>query len=68
MRLTMIKLPEPAKSQVEAVKGIKNDKVTASGGHGEGKNGQKMPPHFTSSPMGVVFPLPNRKGSRTGKG
>ena len=51
------KLPELVKTQVEAVKGIKIDKVTVWDGNGEGKNGKTSTANFISGLMGSVPPL-----------
>ncbi len=50
------KLPELVKTQVEAVKGIKIDKVTVWDG-GNGKNGKTATSNFISGMMGSVPPL-----------
>lgn len=51
------KLPELVKTQVEAVKGIKIDKVTVWDGNGDGKNGKTSTANFISGLMGSVPPL-----------
>ncbi len=51
------KLPELVKTQVEAVKGIKIDKVTVWDGNGEGKNGKTSTANFISGLMSSVPPL-----------
>ncbi len=51
------RLPELVKTQVEAVKGIKIDKVTVWDGNGEGKNGKTSTANFISGLMGSVPPL-----------
>ena len=50
------KLPELVKTQVEAVKGIKIDKVTVWDG-GNSKNGKTATSNFISGMMGAVPPL-----------
>ena len=50
------KLPELVKTQVEAVKGIKIDKVTVWDG-GKGGNGKTSTANFVSGLMGSVPPL-----------
>ena len=50
------KLPELVKTQVEAVKGIKIDKVTVWDG-GNGKDGKTATSNFVSGLMGSVPPL-----------
>lgn len=51
------KLPELVKTQVEAVKGIKIDKVTVWDGNGSGKDGKTSTANFISGLMGSVPPL-----------
>ena len=51
------RLPELVKTQVEAVKGIKIDKVTVWDGNGDGKNGKTSTANFISGLMGSVPPL-----------
>ena len=51
------KLPELVKTQVEAVKGIKIDKVTVWDGNGAGKDGKSSTAGFISGLMGSVPPL-----------
>lgn len=51
------KLPDLVKTQVEAVKGIKIDKVTVWDGNGDGKNGKTSTANFISGLMGSVPPL-----------
>ncbi len=51
------KLPELVKTQVEAVKGIKIDKVTVWDGAGSGKDGKTSTANFISGLMGSVPPL-----------
>ena len=53
------KLPELVKTQVEAVKGIKIDKVTVWDG-GNGKDGKTATSNFVSGLMGSVPPLTDR--------
>ena len=50
------RLPELVKTQVEAVKGIKIDKVTVWDGNG-GKDGKTSTANFISGLMGSVPPL-----------
>ena len=50
------KLPELVKTQVEAVKGIKIDKVTVWDGNGS-KDGKTSTANFISGLMGSVPPL-----------
>ena len=51
------KLPELVKTQVEAVKGIKIDKVTVWDGAGAGKDGKTSTANFISGMMQSVPPL-----------
>ena len=51
------KLPELVKTQVEAVKGIKIDKVTVWDGAGSGKDGKTSTANFISGMMQSVPPL-----------
>ena len=51
------KLPELVKTQVEAVKGIKIDKVTVWDGAGSGKDGKTSTANFISGMMKSVPPL-----------
>ena len=51
------KLPELVRTQVEAVKGIKIDKVTVWDGNGAGKDGKTSTAGFISGLMGSVPPL-----------
>ena len=51
------KLPELVKTQVEAVKGIKIDKVTVWDGAGAGKDGKTSTANFISGMMQAVPPL-----------
>lgn len=56
--LLLEKLPELVKTQVEAVKNIKIDKVTVwDGGNGGNKNGQTSTANFVSGMMNTVPPL-----------
>ena len=51
------KLPELVKTQVEAVKGIKIDKVTVWDGNGQGTDGKTATSNFISGMMKSVPPL-----------
>ena len=51
------KLPELVKTQVEAVKGIKIDKVTVWDGNGQGADGKTATSNFISGMMKSVPPL-----------
>ncbi len=51
------RLPELVKTQVEAVKGIKIDKVTVWDGNGASKDGKTSTANFISGMMGSVPPL-----------
>ena len=51
------KLPELVRTQVEAVKGIKIDKVTVWDGNGSGKDGKTSTANFISGLMGSIPPL-----------
>ena len=51
------KLPELVKTQVEAVKGIKSDKVTVWDGNGQGADGKTATSNFISGKMKSVPPL-----------
>ena len=57
MMLIADKLPELVKTQVEAVKGIKIDKVTVWDGAGNGKDGKTSTSNFISGMMQAVPPL-----------
>lgn len=57
MMLIADKLPELVKTQVEAVKGIKIDKVTVWDGAGSGKDGKTSTSNFISGMMQAVPPL-----------
>ena len=55
--LILEKLPELVKTQVEAVKGIKIDKVTVWDGNGNNENGNTSTANFVSGMMKSVPPL-----------